>query len=431
MHELAVALNAAMEGTVAEAMLSPFGRRMYFPKGIIAQCAQAQRCSGRHNATAGVAMSFGQTMFLRDIYDQFVPGAFSPNEIFNYAPVGGDPRLRELWRASMLAKNPSLQSCRISTPVVTAGLTHAISLASMMFVGPGDRVVIPDLRWDNYDLILSDLCQAEVRTFELFDRDMRFNVDGMRAALAGCGEQARLLLNFPNNPTGYTPSVSEMRRIAEALVGLADQGMQLLVLCDDAYFGLFYEADTCMESPFAYLANAHENLLAVKCDAATKEDMVWGFRLGFLTFGGKGLSEAAVEALGQKTLGAIRGTVSSCDRPGQSLLIRAMERGATYQADHECAREEMERRYRKFREALRRHSDSRALVPYPFNSGYFMSFRCAGNAEALRLRLLDHYQVGTVAISGRTLRVAYCSVECDDIDDLVDVIFTAAEETWK
>jgi hypothetical protein len=36
MHELAVALNAAMEGTVAEAMLSPFGRRMYFPKGIIA-----------------------------------------------------------------------------------------------------------------------------------------------------------------------------------------------------------------------------------------------------------------------------------------------------------------------------------------------------------------------------------------------------------
>ena len=45
------------------------------------------------------------------------------------------------------------------------------------------------------------------------------------------------------------------------------------------------------------LCDAHENILAVKGDAATKEEMVWGFRVGFLTFNSAGLSEEHYEAL--------------------------------------------------------------------------------------------------------------------------------------
>jgi hypothetical protein len=33
------------------------------------------------------------------------------------------------------------------------------------------------------------------------------------------------------------------------------------------------------------LCDAHPNILAVKLDGPTKEDYVWGFRVGFLTFG--------------------------------------------------------------------------------------------------------------------------------------------------
>lgn len=431
MNELAAELNRILERTVAGDMLSPFGRRMYFPKGIIAQCAEAKQQATRHNATAGVAMSNGQTMHLQDIYNQFSPDVFTPNDIFNYAPASGDPRLRNLWRQAMLDKNPSLAGTPVSLPIITAGLTHGISVAAQLFVGEGDTVVLPDLYWDNYDLIFTDLCQADIRTFPLFDAQSRFNVLAMKETLASCGGKGRLLLNFPNNPTGYTPSVAEMHLITDALVELAEGGMKLVVISDDAYFSLFYEDDTCRESLFAYLAGAHENILAIKGDAATKEEMVWGFRVGFLTFGCKGFSEAQYDALLKKTMGAIRCTVSSCDRPGQSLLIRAMEDGRTYQADKDCAKREMERRYRKFIDALKRHTDTSLLTPYPFNSGYFMAFRCAGDAEVLRRRLLDTYHVGTVNILGKTLRVAYCSVECDRIDDLVDIVYQAAEEAWK
>lgn len=430
MHELAVELNEILQGTVAGTMLSSFGKRMYFPKGIVAQSAEAKTQATRYNATAGVAMSNGQPMYLSDIYDQFVPGSFTPEEIFNYALGGGDKRLRKLWYDEMLLKNPSLRNTPVSLPIVTAGLTHGVSIAAQMFTEEGDTVVIPDLFWDNYDLIFKELCQATIKTFPLYDDQMHFNVPAMKEAIVSCGDQARLLLNFPNNPTGYTPSNSEMKQIADTLVELARSGMKLVVISDDAYFGLFYEDDVCHESLFAYLAGAHENILAVKGDAATKEDMVWGFRVGFLTYGCKGFSEAQYDALLKKTMGAIRCTVSNCDRPGQSMLVRAMEQGTSYQADKDAAKREMERRYRKFIQALERHPDTSLLKPYPFNSGYFMAFRCAGDAEALRRYLLDTYQIGTINILGTTLRVAYCSVECDNINQLVDLLYQAAEEVW-
>ena len=59
------------------------------------------------------------------------------------------------------------------------------------------------------------------------------------------------------------------------------------MLCDDAYFGLFYHlgGESMTESLFGKLTGRHPNLLAVKLDGATKELFVWGLRCGFITFG--------------------------------------------------------------------------------------------------------------------------------------------------
>ena len=105
--------------------------------------------------------------------------------------------------------------------------------------------------------------------------------------------------------TGYTPTKTEMRAIADALISLAEEGMKLMVISDDAYFGLFFEEDSATESLFSLLCDAHENVFAVKCDAATKEEMVWGFRIGFVTYGSKGLTEAHYDALNKKSLAII------------------------------------------------------------------------------------------------------------------------------
>ena len=60
----------------------------------------------------------------------------------------------------------------------------------------------------------------------------------------------------------------------------ADDGRNLVVVTDDAYFGLFYGDDLLKESLFARLAGCHERILAVKVDGPTKEEFVWGFRTG-------------------------------------------------------------------------------------------------------------------------------------------------------
>lgn len=332
----------------------------------------------------------------------------------------------------MFRKNPSLQGKAVSLPIVTGGLTHGLSLLAQLFFEEGDTLIVPDLAWDNYELIFSHQVNTTIKTFPFYTETGAFNVDALKETLSSLpGKKARILLNFPNNPTGFTPSKTEIERTKEALVQLADDGMKLMVISDDAYFGLFFEEETEKESLFASLCDAHENIFAVKADAATKEEMVWGFRIGFVTYGGKGLKAEHYDALNKKTLGIIRSTVSNCDRPGQSLILKAMRDGKNYQKDKSAAFAEMERRYHTIKASLKKYENSELLKPYPFNSGYFMAFKCKGSSEVLRTYLLDTYQIGCINIQDTTLRLAYCSVECDKIEELIDLVYQAAGEAWN
>ena len=431
MKDLAIELNETLKGTCAYDLLGNKGKNMYFPKGIVAQSAEAGDKAKRYNATVGLATEKGDPFCLSDIYSAFVPGSLSKKEIFNYAPGGGDKELRALWKKAMVKKNPTLEGKLLSTPIVTGGLTHTISIIATLFMDRGDEVVCPDLYWDNYQLIFEDLAEGELKTFPSF-KDGGFNVEGMKKALLETkGDTARLILNFPNNPTGYSPSKEEAKAIVEAVKEVAESGKKILVISDDAYFGLFYEEETEKESLFSFFCDAHENILAIKGDAATKEEMVWGFRIGFITYGGKALGKEEIDALEKKTLGAVRCTVSNCDRPGQSLLKRGMA-GENYDKDKEYLFSTVGERYRVIRKTLEKYRDSKVLRPYPFNYGYFMAFDTMGrNAEELRLHLLEKYQVGAINIMGRTLRLAYCSVEKENLEDLVDIVFKAAEEIWN
>ena len=130
-------------------------------------------------------------------------------------------------------------------------------------------------------------------------------MDALLEKVNAPGEKKVILLNFPNNPTGYTPTVAEAEAIQKGLLKAAQAGKKIAVLIDDAYFGLVYREGVEKESLFARLVDLHENVLAVKLDGATKEDYVWGLRVGFVTFGGKGLGPEALKALEAKAAGVL------------------------------------------------------------------------------------------------------------------------------
>ncbi|MGD1816883.1 MAG: aminotransferase class I/II-fold pyridoxal phosphate-dependent enzyme [Pleomorphochaeta sp.] len=432
MNELAKELNDILNGSVVYDLFSDYGKRMYFPKGIVAQSAQAKAKATRYNATVGQAFKNGSPLYLDEIYDNFDKSKMSPAEIFTYAPGGGMPQLKELWREDMIEKNPSLKGKSFSMPVVTGGLTQALSIVLRLFLNEDDTVILPHLFWDNYDLIIKENVNASFTTFPLYDSsNQAFNLEGFKNAIdSSKSEKIVTVLNFPNNPTGYTPTNTEMDQIANILIGAADQGKKVLALCDDAYFGLFYEKDTARESLFAKIADAHENLFAVKGDAATKEAMVWGFRVGFITVSTKNFTAEQYEAFNKKILGCIRSSVSNCSKPSQSLLIKALSNKTTYNVGKEEARKEMELRYYIIKDKLKEKENIDYLKPLAFNSGYFLSFECKGDVEELRLYLLDTYNIGAINIMNKVLRVAYCSVDSEKLADLFDIIYKAAGELW-
>ena len=66
---------------------------------------------------------------------------------------------------------------------------------------------------------------------------------------------------------------------------------------------------------------------------------------------------------------------------------------------------------------------------YPFNSGYFMCLHLKTvEAGPLRLHLLDHYKVGTIATGKHDLRIAFSSVDEENIEALFDAIFQAVKD---
>ena len=428
MNNLAIQLNDILSGTSAFELLSDYGKRLYFPKGIVAQSAEAKQKADKYNATIGMAISQGQAVEL-DTLKKLLP-SLKPAEAVTYAPTGGDPALIKLWKEDIVRKNPAVDPAKISNPVVTSGLTHAISLLMEMFVDKGESVVVPDMFWGNYRLMIEEKREASISSFPFYTADKGLNIEGFVETIkkSAVNRKAVVIVNFPNNPTGYSPSITEARALKEALVAIADEGYKLLIVTDDAYFGLFFEDDTYKHSLFNELYDAHENILAVKGDAATKEHFVWGFRTGFVTFGSKGMTAEQYKALETKLSASIRCSISNCSRPAQSLLLKAMQ-DPGYNAEKEAVEVKLKERYVKIKGILAKHIDDPVLEPLSFNSGYFMSYLMKkGSAEALRKKLLEEEGIGTISIQDKYLRVAFSAVDIENIDDLYDKIYKAAAE---
>lgn len=430
-HFLAQELNTILLNTPADTLLSDMGKRMFFPRGIISQGAEAKKFGKKANATIGITVNDGLPVCLPAVQKQ-IPG-LTTSESVAYAPTAGNPTLRDAWKQKIIAKNPSLKNKLFSTPVVVPGLTAGISFLADLFLSEGENLLACDPSWDNYSLIVETRRNAVLKQFQMFWGDGYeggFNVDAFKKAImeeAKATGKVKVLLNFPQNPSGYSPTVQEAKQICQAITECAQTGAKMLICCDDAYFGLDYEENIEKQSLFAYLADIHENVLAVKIDGPTKEDYVWGFRCGFLTFGSKNFTEAQYDALVKKLMGVIRSSVSCCSTPSQSILLKAFS-DPDLENQKKAFRDILEGRYRRARNFVESKKGHPVLSPMPFNSGYFMSLVCKGiNAEDLRQKLLHEYEIGTIAIDDKTLRIAFSSLDKRNIDDTYAAVYNAAE----
>jgi aspartate/methionine/tyrosine aminotransferase len=435
MNELAKQLNTILEAgnPVTFSMLSSIGKELFFPKGILSQSAEAKQKAHKLNATIGIAKEEGNIMFLPSVMDAINMDSITPEESLTYAPSFGIPALRQAWKEAQYEKNPSLKGKTTSLPIVTCGITHAISIVADVWVNPGDVVILPDMMWGNYNMILNVRKGAEISKYKLFSEQGGYNIEAFEKKVkeeAAKRDKIIVLLNFPQNPTGYTATEKEGKAIADILADVAASGTQVIAVTDDAYFGLFFEDDVMKESIFTQICDRHENLLAVKLDGATKENYVWGLRVGFISYGTKVNGDAAAfyDALERKTAGCVRGNVSNCSHLGQTIVLKSMK-DARYPAEKQQKFDTMKARANKVKDVLKDPKYSDAWDVYPFNSGYFMCVRLKNvDAETLRVHLLDKYGVGVIALGDRDIRVAFSCLDLKDVDVLFDTLLAAVKD---
>lgn len=416
--------DIALEHSAVWPMLSEYGKRVRFlTEGVLGQTWQARKSAYAFNATLGEFKELGKDTCIQALHEKL--SAFAPADVYPYAQPGGLPQLRQLWREKMLEENTKLREQTISLPLVCAGLTHGLSLVGELFLDPGDPVILHDLHWENYELIFETRSRGKIVSYPTFSEG-GLNIAGLKRSILEEPSQKQLvILNFPNNPTGYMPTEAEVLQLRDALLECAQAGKKLTILCDDAYYGFWYDDGILTESIFGYLTGLHPNILTVRLDGATKEYFAGGLRIGFLTFGGQ--APEVLDALTQKVMGAIRINVSSCSHLSQTILITCLQ-SAEIRRELAEKKEKLRRRGRLAMEYCRTGSAAGAWEAYPFRAGYFICIEVKTDAQTLRSHLLEDYGIGVIALNDHLIRIALPCLEEPEIDRLFCLLDQAIAE---
>jgi len=321
MNQLAEELNGGLAGTVAERLLSEMGRHMYFPKGIITQGAEASEHAHRFNATIGMAYEHGQPMML-DALRRELPG-LTPTRPSPMPRLPESRTQKDMERGALQEKSLAGQEGRLP-PVVVPGLTAAVSYICDLFVEPGDTVIVP-------------ICTAELQAHHRGAEDGRghhlsalfrgrYNVDALLGGVRQAGQRrgkAIIILNFPNNPTGYSLTLEEADRITAGLLEIAREGTDILAITDEPILACSMKtissASPCSPGSPACIRTSSRSR-----PTAPQKKTMCGVSDGFVTFGGGDLTDQQYDALTKKLAGIIRSSVSSSCSLSQNLLLKAL-----------------------------------------------------------------------------------------------------------
>ncbi len=232
----------------------------------------------REVANAGIGRSdvlafwFGESDEVTpDFIRQAAVESLNRGETF-YAHNLGLPELRQEISSYMSARHGPIAEERIA---VTSGGVNALMLAMQMLVDAGDEVVAVTPVWPNLTaqaLIMG----ARLQCVALTPHEGAWRLD-LGVLLATVNRQTKVLvINAPNNPTGWTLSRSEQQCILDHC-----RKTGTWILADEVYERLYFEksGNACAPS-FLDVADADDRLLVVH--SFSKSFLMTGWRLGWL-----------------------------------------------------------------------------------------------------------------------------------------------------
>jgi len=444
--------------------LSELGKRIYLPQGVFHWSGRAKKeaeIMGTLGSAFGIEEDFIEggspewvPLYLEDIKNYT---KFNINDVVTYSKISGLVDLKNLWKNWIIKKScyktdseqEKLNKLEnfITTPVVTAGVTNGIFLCCSLLLNPGDFIISPNKRWGNYDNIVEKLIGAKIKSFDFFS-DKNFNINGMKNAIyeiSKVQEKIILILGFPNNPTGYIPNQEELGEILNALKEAQKTiSKPIIILVDDAYEPYVYSKEVINRSIFYALHELKEDIIPIKLDGITKELLLYGGRIGFITIGLKphwvknsqDLTTLKAE-LDNKLSGLLRTTISNANHFYQSLILKLFD---DIGMDGLIQKREkvinlLKERYEKINAEFSKIKNKNISVD-PNAGGFFIFVNL--NPEVIKANdfadhLLKKYKVGVIPIEKQHdningIRIAYCSIDVRKIPEFVSRIDQALND---
>ena len=203
--------------------------------------------------------------FIRDAAAQ----SLARGETF-YSQNFGIPELRDALGAYLSRLHRPTSADHIA---VTASGMSALMLTVEALVAPGDRVVVVTPLWPNL-VEIPKILSANVVCVPLTFSAAGWTLDLDRLLAALTPGTRAVMINSPNNPTGWTLSRADQQAI---LVHCRLRG--IWIVCDDVYERLVYGGEPCAPS-FLDIAAPEERV--VSTNSFSKSWLMTGWRLGWI-----------------------------------------------------------------------------------------------------------------------------------------------------
>jgi aspartate aminotransferase len=228
--------------------------------------AKAMRAAGRDV----ISMAVGEPDFPAPPVVQRAAIAKVQSGDVRYTPAAGTPTLRKAVAEHLGATRRT--SFAPDEVTICHSAKHALSGAIFAVVEEGDEVLVPLPAWASY----FDLVRCAGGTPVLLAPRTE---DGVRPDLAAVARAVTartraILINSPNNPSGYVYTRAEI----EAVVQLAHEH-DLVILSDEIYRALVYDGEEAL-SPASVSPAAKARTVVI--DGASKVFAMTGYRIGYL-----------------------------------------------------------------------------------------------------------------------------------------------------
>lgn len=259
-----------------------------------------------------------------------------------YAPNAGLPALREAIASHTTSQTP--YDYKSDNVAVTFGATEAIYLSFMALLNPGDEVIILAPYWVQYENIVKLLGATPV-IIDKFTHNFEPSIDAIKSAITP--KTRAIVVNSPNNPSGYIYSDSFLKSVS--VIAVANN---LCIFADEVYKTLIYNKE------YTSIAKYYPKDQLIIFNSFSKMFAMTGWRVGYVV--------ADEEFI--KTVVKLQQNIAVCvATPSQYAAIEAMTNAGKYTSL-------LQSRFASRRYTLCRELDKCDKISYIAPDGTFYAF---------------------------------------------------------